>query len=118
MTLYIDMNIVNLIQLEAHKIFAATDNGHIMCWTIPSTSEEGEPLQDLLCFKSLKCLLLSLMQLTMESQHILHEYTVVKFHQLAIQKFKKHLKKVEVWDHLVLNYEASIKMVSENLLRV
>lgn len=38
------MNIVNLIQLEAHKIFAATDKGHIMCWTIPSPREEGEPL--------------------------------------------------------------------------
>ena len=44
MTFYIDMNIVNLIQLEAHKIFAATDKGHIMCWTIPSPREEGEPL--------------------------------------------------------------------------
>ena len=57
----------------------------------------------MICFKSVKFILLSLMQLTV-GEHMLHEYSVVKFHQFAITKLKNYLKSSNGWDYVVLNY--------------
>ena len=43
------------------------------------------------------------MQLTV-GEHMLHEYSVVKFHQFAITKLKNYLKSSNGWDYVVLNY--------------
>ena len=49
-------------------------------------------------------MLLSVMQITLENDHTMHEYSVVKFHQFAIKKLKKNLKKADLWDYVVLHY--------------
>lgn len=72
----------------------------------------------MLCFKSIKLLLFSVMQLTIQDTHALHDYTIVKLHQFAISKLKKHLKRSELWDYVVLHYEEMVTMVSHNLLLV
>ena len=56
------------------------------------------------------------MQLTIQNEHTLHEYSVIKFHQFAINKLKRHLKKSDLWDYVVLHYESILTMISHNLL--
>jgi hypothetical protein len=62
-------------------------------------------------------MLLSLMQLTV-GEHFLQEYTVLKFHQFAINKLRKSLKNSSGWDYVVLHYESLLKSVSQNLISI
>lgn len=80
--------------------------------------ESGESIKELLCYKSIKFLLQSLMQVTIENEHTLHEYSVVKFHQFAIDKLRRELKNNELWDTLVLHYESYLRMINQNLLTI
>jgi len=48
----------------------------------------------------------------------MHEYSVLKFHQFAINRLKKHLKRAELWDYVVLHYESILTMISHNLLLI
>jgi len=61
---------------------------------------------------------MSLMQLSLENEHTMHEYSVLKFHQFAINRLKKHLKRAELWDYVVLHYESILTMISHNLLLI
>lgn len=58
------------------------------------------------------------MQLTVENYHTLHEYSVLRLHQYFITQLKNILKKIEVWDFVVLNYEQLLKQASLSLLTV
>jgi hypothetical protein len=58
------------------------------------------------------------MQLTVENCHTLHEYSVLRLHQYYIIHLKNILKKNEVWDYVVLNYELLLKQASLSLLTI
>lgn len=81
-------------------------------------SKPASVVAERVCSKSIKLLLLSLMQLTVENYHTLHEYSVLRLHQYFITQLKNILKKIEVWDFVVLNYEQLLKQASLSLLTV
>ena len=58
------------------------------------------------------------MQLTVENCHTLHEYSVLRLHQHSIAHLKRILKNSDVWDYVVLNYEALLKQASLSQLNV
>jgi hypothetical protein len=81
-------------------------------------SEPASIVAEHVCAKSIKLLLLSLMQLTVENYHTLHEYSVLRLHQHFIVHLKNTLKNSEVWDYVVLTYETLLKQASLSLLTI
>ena len=71
-----------------------------------------------LCYKAIKLLLLSFMQLSLGHNFTFHEYTILKLHQHSISSLKDLLKRNEEWDYVVENYESLVKMVNGNLLKI